>query len=171
MPFYERRSAPCPKWHGSLANSCPSEFISEHGARHRGDWRVIRWDNSRELQPRSLTLLSGPYETLVTLFFSLIILSGNFKGPCKMGEAEKFLKKLPQLESSYANAAEQLCRAPSLRRLLWPRVFAQDRTMLCHLWSGVTYALFFLALTPLWKIQWNKVLVTAEAHVFTFICV
>lgn len=116
-----------------------------------------------------IALLSGPCETLATFFF-LIILSGNFKGPCKMGEAEKFKRNYLNWKVLMQMQHEQLCRAQSLRCLLWPRVFAQDRTMPCHLWSGAAYALFFLAMTSLWKIQCNKVLVTAKACVFTFIC-
>lgn len=48
-------------------------------------------------------MLAGTfYRALASL--PLIILSGNFKGPCKKGEAERFERKLPQVESSYANA-------------------------------------------------------------------
>lgn len=166
MRVYESMSVPCPKWHVSLVNLCPSEFISEHCARHGGDWWIIQWDNGC---PDHCTFIR-PLRDPSHLFFFLIILSGNFKGPCKMGEAEKFKRNYLNWKVLMQMQHEQLCRAQSLRCLLWPRVFAQDRTMPCHLWSGAAYALFFLAMTSLWKMQCNKVLVTAKACVFTFIC-
>lgn len=103
--------------------------------------------------------------------FSLIILSGNFKGPCKMGEAEKFERNYLNWKVLMQMQHEQLCRAQSLRCLLWPRAFAQDRTVPCHLWSGAVYALFFLAITSVWKIQCSEKFSSLPKLVFSLLFV
>lgn len=41
-----------------------------------------------------------------------------------MGEAEKFLKKLPQLESSYVNAAQAAVQSPESALSALAEVFA-----------------------------------------------